>query len=215
MESYELESDLRSELSRDERLLWSGRPRQGLVLRAQDLFMIPFSLMWGGFAFFWEYSALTSPASLFFRLWGIPFVLMGVYMIIGRFFWDSWLRAHTSYGVTDRRILIVTASLRRQVKSLTLRTLPDISLSVRGESGTITFGPTGAFNFWSSGTGWPGTGRQPVPAFDLAAEARQVYDLILRAQGSDGSSRDSGNQAELDDVTAAVDAREAPFWSRS
>lgn len=37
---------IRKEIGKDEQLLWSGQPRQGLVLRANDIVLIPFSLMW-------------------------------------------------------------------------------------------------------------------------------------------------------------------------
>jgi hypothetical protein len=46
------------ELRSDEQLIWSGRPGRGLRLRSSDALMIPFSLLWGGFAIFWEYSVL-------------------------------------------------------------------------------------------------------------------------------------------------------------
>jgi hypothetical protein len=37
---------LSAELRRSEKLLWSGRPRQGVFLTQTDAGMIPFSLMW-------------------------------------------------------------------------------------------------------------------------------------------------------------------------
>ena len=93
---------LDSYLDPGEKLLWSGQPKQGMRLQAGDAFMIPFSLLWGGFAIFWEIAALGigfSPhgraattakepnfIAYIFPLWGIPFVLMGLYMIFGRFF---------------------------------------------------------------------------------------------------------------------------------
>ncbi len=86
---------IESELSSSEKLLWSGQPRQGVVFRSNDIFMIPFSLMWGGFAIFWELMVLTmipkdgGIISIIFPLWGIPFVIIGLYIMFGRFIVDS------------------------------------------------------------------------------------------------------------------------------
>lgn len=163
--------------------MWSGRPRAGLVLRPVDAFMIPFSLLWGGFAIFWEYSVLTSGAPFFFRLWGIPFVLAGLHMIFGRFLVDMRQRERTIYGVTTERIVIVSGLFTRQVKSLNLRTLSDVSLSERPDgSGTITFGPGQPFGWWLQGMGWwPGM-PAATPAFELVPRAKEIYETIRGAQ---------------------------------
>ena len=63
-----------------EEVVWSGAPARGLRLRASDAFVIPFSLMWGGFAIFWELQALKTAAPLAARFWGASFVLLGVHM---------------------------------------------------------------------------------------------------------------------------------------
>jgi hypothetical protein len=170
-----------SQLGREERLLWSGQPRQGLILRSNDALLIPFSLLWGGFAFFWEYSVANSNAPILFRLWGIPFVVAGLYLIVGRFFADAKLRSNTFYGLTTERIVIVSGFISRTTKSLQLRTLSDVSLAEStGGRGTITFGPQGPW--WSAGGGWPGGQRQVSPAFDSIAAARDVYERIRLAQ---------------------------------
>jgi len=78
------------ELDAGESLLWSGQPRNGIVFRGSDVFMIPFSIMWGGFAILFAAGVL-SPARddgggpVFVGvLFAIPFVLVGLYMMFGR-----------------------------------------------------------------------------------------------------------------------------------
>jgi hypothetical protein len=178
----ELSEEVRRELSPGEQVLWSGRPRQGLVLRGSDALAIPFSLLWCGFAIFWEHGVVTSNAPAFFMLWGIPFVLVGLYMVVGRFFFDAQQRARTFYAVTPERILIVSGVFSRKVKSLNLRTLSDVSLSEnRNGEGDITFGPQSPFPSFFSNSGWPGA-QQQAPKFELLAEAKAVFEKIRGAQ---------------------------------
>ena len=175
---------IQPELGAGERLFWAGQPRQGVVLRGSDAFLIPFSLMWGGFSFFWETSVIQSDAPGFFVLWGIPFVIMGTYLIAGRFLVDARQRAHTWYGVTNERILIVSGLFSRKVKSLNLRTLTDLSMSEKqGGEGTITFGSGLPFGDWFAGFGgWPGMEAQMSPRFELIPHVKTVYETIRAAQ---------------------------------
>ena len=148
---------IQEQLGPGERLLWSGRPAQGLVFRQADAMMIPFSLMWSGFAFFWEYSVISAgKAPLFFMASGIPFVAIGIYMIGGRFFVDSKQRANTAYGVTNQRVIIVSGILNKQIKSLSLRTISDVSLSEKASGlGSILFGPSNSPLWLTGGAAWP------------------------------------------------------------
>lgn len=146
--------------------------------------MIPFSLLWGGFAIFWEAGVLMTGAPFFFKLWGIPFVLAGLYIIFGRFIVDAKQRSKTYYGVTNERIIIVSGLFSRRIKSLNLRTLTDISLDEKTNgSGTISFGPTSATPWWSGGMSFPGWGSQPpAPSFEMIQSAKVVYETIRNAQ---------------------------------
>jgi hypothetical protein len=125
-----------------------------------------------------------SPDGSFFPFFGIPFVAIGLYLIFGRFFVDSRIRARTYYGVTNERIIIITGLVSQQIKSLQLRTLTDVSLTQRSDgSGTIAFGqPLTAFA--TTGGGWPGGGRFAPPAFEMIERAKEVYDTIRIAQKS-------------------------------
>lgn len=177
-------SPVAREVLSNERLLWQGRPAQGIRFSAGDLFMIPFSLLWGGFAFFWEFSVLTDmgfdfsqPITFqplnFFALWGIPFCLVGLYMIVGRFFYDAFIRAGTHYGVTDQRILIVRGN---RVTALSLASLDQVNIrESRSGKGTLTFGPENMFVPTGMGRG---RGQAPVVAFVGIDEVRRVYRLI-------------------------------------
>jgi hypothetical protein len=170
-------------LDRGERQLWAGVPRRGLALRSSDLFMIPFSLLWGGFAVFWESSVIKDGAPGFFMLWGIPFVLMGLYITVGRFFVDARRRASTTYAVTSERIIINSGIFSPSTKSLNVRTLSDTTLQEKSDgTGTITFGAMNPMLSMYAGTSWPGVAQ--VPAFEMIPDARQVYDIIRQAQQS-------------------------------
>ena len=179
----ENDSALRLHLSPGERVLWMGQPIRGLRFTASDVLFVPFSFLWGGFALFWEAQVVRSSAPLLFRLWGIPFVLVGLYLIIGRFFHDAWRRSRTLYALTDQRAIIVGGGIQQRLRSLALRSLPEISISdERGGRGTITFGsathPFGLFGRSS----WPGTGQTAAPAFEGIESARSVHELIRNAQ---------------------------------
>ena len=171
------------ELGASERLLWCGRPSQGLILRAADAFLIPLSLLWGGFAIFWEASVITKGAPLDFGIFRILFVLIGLYIMVGRFWVDARQRASTVYAITSERVVIVSGILSRRVKSLSIDTLSDVSLTERsGGGGLITFGSTPFPYGWLVGTSWPSFGQSSVPNFELPDRAREIYELIREAR---------------------------------
>lgn len=174
---------IRTELAAGEELLWAGRPPQGLRLQPGDWFLIPFSLMWGGFAIFWEVMAVVGQAPWFASLWGIPFVLIGLYLIAGRFWHDAAHRRRTAYGVTPERVVIISGLFSRRIKSIDLDTLSDVTLTERrGGAGTVSFGPSSTLPGWYGGVGWPWTGSHFVPAFELPSDAREVYEMVRAAR---------------------------------
>ena len=169
-------------LSRGERLLWCGAPRRGLLLRPTDAALIPFSLMWGGFAIFWEWSVMRSGAPFFFRLWGVPFVLAGLYIMIGRFFADARIRANTVYALTNQRVIVSSGLFTSTVKSFAINNISELSVTEKSDrSGTITLGPTPAW-WMSSGFNWPGGNRAMAPSLEFVPEVQSVYQQIRAAQ---------------------------------
>ncbi len=175
-----------------EELLWSGQPnRRAYVLRGAWV-LLPFSIMWFGFAIFWEGSAIFTGAPIFFWIWGVPFVLIGFYLTIGRYLIAAREAASTCYGVTTRRILIQSGLFRPQVVSIDLATLPYLQLTEQStERGTITFapvsqGPNVAGGAWLGGViavgTWSSRSTTQPPAFVMIDHAAEVYRIIETAR---------------------------------
>jgi len=181
------EADIQGRLLSGERIQWTGAPPGGILLTPGDALRIPFSLVWGAFVVFWEWTALhTGQAPDFFALWGIPFVLAGLYLIVGRFFADAWIRAGTSYAVTNQRVLILRTAPTFKFTTYAIDRLPELSLEERADGrGTIHFQPQ--VPMWSN-RGWSSWTPSTDPAqFLLIADARDVFDRIQKLTAKSGS----------------------------
>lgn len=184
MVDYDIENELQPVLGPDEKLLWTGRPKRGIVFRGSDMVGIPFSLMWCGFAIFWEYNAITSNTPFFFKLFGIPFVLVGLHITVGRFFADARNRASTIYGITNDRIIIKSGVNSSAIKSLTIKNLTDITFTANNNGvGTIMLGPMIPGYSMMQGTGRFGS-RQTLapPMLELIDDVQAVYQKIIEQQ---------------------------------
>jgi hypothetical protein len=168
--------DLAIRLLEDERILWSGRPAQGLRLTPADALLIPFSIVWCAFVTFWEAAVIAVNAPLLFKLWGVPFILVGLYLLAGRFCIDAWLRERTRYAVTNRRILITRSGRFAALVALDRDKLPVIEVQERRDGhGTITFGQAPS----QLVIGPMRRPRAPMPPQFVAIDnVRHVFDLI-------------------------------------
>lgn len=177
-------NNVRSQLLSGERIVWEGKPYTGFVLRPIEVFLIPFSLVRGGFALFWNTSAWKTNADLSFKLFGLPFIIVGLYVIVGRFIVDIYIRNRTAYLVTNKRILIVRGAKRFKCKIARHKSsaLPRTSrASERADgSGTIRFGASGSwFNGANSFGMWQPT-FDPTPQFIRVPQVRSLYQLIQK-----------------------------------
>jgi hypothetical protein len=169
------------ELKSGERLLWQGRPRGGIRLRGNDLFAIPFSLVWCIGIFIAAGAALFGPkkdsaGSLFL----IPFVVVGLYLLLGRFFVDATRRRNTAYALTSQRAIIVVDFFGRKVQSINIQALPEVSVTEKSNgSGTIAFGAAQPLR-WGRSNPWTGSSSQS--AFEMIDDVRRVCDLIDKAR---------------------------------
>lgn len=102
MSSLSLQPYLRS----GEQVLWHGRPDPRVWFAPADLKLVPFSIMFCGFTIFWESAIVMSGAPFLMMLWGIPFIVAGVYFAIGRFFYKCYRKKRTVYAITSRRLIV-------------------------------------------------------------------------------------------------------------
>ena len=136
--------DFTEHLLKGETIVWSGRPAPGLRLSGRDWLLIPFSLLWGGFAIFWDSTVLAREGPIFMKLWGMVFVVIGLYLVAGRFLLDAWIRGRIHYAITNRRVLISRSAPFGKFTAIGLDRLPDASLRKNvGGRGTIRFKSTG------------------------------------------------------------------------
>jgi hypothetical protein len=174
--------EITAALDRGERIIWSGGPRQGLMLRGIDAFAIPFAVVWTSIPLFGVWTVLRGPqANPVALLPALLFVVIGFYLLVGRFFVDAAQRRRTFYALTNERILIVSGLLSRDVRSLALRTLDQVDVSARTSGqGTISFGRSmfGSFAL----PGWPGMKGYQPPMFEMIPDVAAVAKRIRDAQ---------------------------------
>lgn len=119
-----------------EYVLWRGCPGKGKLLSKSDVFLIPFSIFWCGFAVFWELGVLKNGVGPF-ALFGIPFICVGIYIVIGRFFHLAWLRKRTRYVITNLKIIRLQ---NKKVDVLMGASMPRFSVTTyQNGNGSIRF----------------------------------------------------------------------------
>jgi hypothetical protein len=185
------EDELRSHLDSGEKLLWVGRPAQGMAVTPQDWYAIPFSAVWLGFA---VYSFLVAPITnktsvplrspgplALFVATGLLFIGLGIYFLIGRFFADRLYRSRLIYGVTDRRALIISGLRRRSVQSIFLSSLGALKIEERRDgSGTIYFGDQPSYWYGAIGPGIA-TQQGGSAQFFRIPDVKKVYTIVHEA----------------------------------
>lgn len=172
-----------------ERVLWSGRPDPRILLTSADAFLVPFSIFWAGFAFFWEGGVLSGPVKgdnpglLFFALFGLPFVAIGLYVVAGRFVYKRYRKRRTLYAVTDRRALSLTTTRSERLDAVFLDSCPSITKRARRDGiGSISFGSASPWSgyamYENTGLDVFGLSRSGVAFYDIP-DVEEVYKLTL------------------------------------
>ncbi|MBE6862498.1 MAG: hypothetical protein E7497_06335 [Ruminococcus sp.] len=126
------EAEFTSTLMLDEHILWAGESKQkiGLAGGCASAPVLFFSFFWLGFAIFWTIGA--TAAGGVFGLFGLPFVAVGIFLLV-----QSLNVGKKFYAITNKRVL------RKERGHLTAHSLMDIHdvqmMKTSGNTGHISF----------------------------------------------------------------------------
>jgi hypothetical protein len=181
-------------LEEGETILWQGRPVTGIRLGDFFGFHLIFGLVFTGFSTIWITMAwvMTSGAGFdIFPLFGIPFLLVGLYITFGLPFTKDYVRKYSWYTLSDRKAYIATEFFgKRRLKSVPYAEMNVLELE-DGNPGSITFKRDIRVSRTRSRgrTGMQRTRTQTTvtnTGFERIEDARTVYRMI--GERRDGST---------------------------
>lgn len=180
----ELASLLRAELLPGEHLLWSASPAPHKQLHAFWIWL--FGIPWTAFSLYFQVLVLMSAfetvqsapsggdrgVGIFFSLLLIPFVAAGFVMLWAPF--ETLRKARrTIFGLTDRRMLSVTAGRKLESTSVMLQQMGPIDVQVGSKGyGNVRI---------QTGTGLDSDGDQSINRFELLGvpDVARLKGLLL------------------------------------
>ncbi|GAA1353188.1 hypothetical protein [Falsarthrobacter nasiphocae] len=177
-------ASVENRLHSGESLLWSGRPDPSKHFTAKDAFLIPFTVLWAGFAIFWEASVFGMTRGgrgpgIVFILFGAVFVAVGLYMVIGRFFVKAAQKRKTYYWITTERAIITKDN--GSWEDVILGQSP-VRTRARGTHGDVSFvaggGPLG-IDIWEN-TGMPSFASRGGFGFYDVKDPQPMFDALRR-----------------------------------
>lgn len=182
---------IQKELGSEEKLIWSGRPKQGVVVQGLDYISIAIGVLFLAIAISVMATLCSSlferpEVSVFPAIAALTcFMLLTAFFLFWRFHSDKIYRSHSYYGVTNKRVIIVSKRFSKTVYSLSLSELENVATikEYSDKSGSITFAsrekirsahftPMPIIFFFIAG----GDG---IPRFKHIENVRKVFELIV------------------------------------
>jgi hypothetical protein len=136
--------DLAGELRVGEQVLWRGKPeREAFVWRTWPLSVFGGAL--GVAVFVYYLVVFTTEAPDLLAIWGVPFAIAALYMLVGHFLLTSREWTNTEYLITGSRVLIRHGIFSPRLTSYSIASLPHTQVVMHGENiGNVMFkGPFG------------------------------------------------------------------------
>ncbi len=178
-------------LDEDETILWQGRPANRVLVEFNSPMEAFLALFFVGFSLFWMWQAMAAPGP--FWMFGLLFLGVGLYNLVGQHFWKAHLRKSTFYTLTDKRAFIAkkTAMGQKSLKSYPIRA--DTALSIEEQKGlsSIYFATEDVLvsrpSHWRvNGMPLNNTSRSSTDiGFELLEEGRDVFALMRSLQAKE------------------------------
>jgi len=166
-------------LEPDERVLWWGRPRQGLILVQRRTLVF---LLWVPF-FVALYAGAWAERSVVPTMLAVVTTLAALGLVFAVASIDATLRFNRLYALTNRAVLVLGWRWRQGRVTFRLpyaeqRYSPSVTIGGSG-AGTIRFGPMGwgARRFFAE---------EPTATFDRIADVKTVHAIYVDAAASGG-----------------------------
>ena len=170
-----------------EKILWQGKPRQGVLIRDADMLAIPMSIMLLGFTVLIDFLMFIKP-NLFLVATGILFTGLFVYLGVLRFFVAAKRRRLTHYCITNKRVIMMKGK-KRELATLPLRNIDRAEVTAEKDgSGYISFGNSNPVWPWLFGTFY--FSAQEVAGLELVPNVESVYGILvdqLQSNVADGA----------------------------
>jgi hypothetical protein len=186
MSNGQHQSLFQPDLLKDEEILWSGQPDPSVHFNRADRFWIPVGLSNFLIGLVMHFDLVTESTTLFFPIFSIILITIGVFMLVVRFIFKSWSKRRTFYAITNRRALVLRDSRARKVHAVYLSRIPVTEKTVRADGvGTVYFGTpelARTFQYYgNTGMEWPSPFATPEAlAFYDIRGVDGVYDLANR-----------------------------------
>lgn len=160
----------------EETILWTGKPKSGILIRDADIILIPMSIILLGFSIILDYVLIHFESNFIFKFIGVTFALLAIYMGGMRFLFDALKRKRTFYCITNKRVLVISGK-KGKVKTLPLKNIDRLDKTEEKDgSGFLIFGNTNPLWPWLFG-GFYLVGEN-VPGLETLPNVKEVFRIL-------------------------------------
>jgi len=185
-------NSLRRELADGEKVLWEGKPVRWFFLligSPAGLFVAAFGMLWLVLGLLLFYTIWIAPPEdeapqIAIQVLSLLFLLAACYFAFGRYLLAAQEWGHTSYMLTNRRVLLATGAVGKETTSVDLASLRELHGMVLAPGlGDIYLGGRPPFKgLVGRVPGWLPSGLQShIPVIQSVRNVEAVYQAILEA----------------------------------